>query len=148
MKWRVYAVRNVAPCPPQIVQLTLKLFALWKYDCYSARLAVFKLCASLRRSCGGHFCASSSNCGFPQRVGIAGAGADGEETVGETTSQDGDVLVSGGAPFETHLWRARLAIQRATNAMLAAYEVRTLILNISVHGGSCFRVLLNQSRGT
>ena len=43
-------------------------------------------------------------------------------------SQDGDVLVSGGAPFETHLWRARLAIQRATNAMLEAYEVCSLLL--------------------
>lgn len=56
----------------------------------------------------------------------AGAGgAEGGEASGEA-SQDGggDVLVSEGAPFETHLWRARLAIQRATNAMLAAYEVR------------------------
>lgn len=51
----------------------------------------------------------------------AGAGVEGEE--GEAGSSDGEVLVSGGAPFETHLWRARQAIQLATDAMLAAYEV-------------------------
>lgn len=55
--------------------------------------------------------------------GAGAGGAEGEEAGGEAASQDGEVLVSEGAPFETHLWRARLAIQRATNAMLAAYEV-------------------------
>lgn len=51
-------------------------------------------------------------------------GAEGEEAGGEATpAEGGEVLVSEGAPFETHLWRARLAIQRATNAMLAAFEV-------------------------
>ena len=63
-----------------------------------------------------------------QRGRWSGAGADGEEGSGDVVSQDGDVLVSGGAPFETHLWRARLAIQRATNAMLEAYEVCSLLL--------------------
>lgn len=57
--------------------------------------------------------------------GTAGAGGEGEE--GEAGSSDGEVLVSGGAPFETHLWRARQAIQLATDAMLAAYEVSTLL---------------------
>lgn len=51
-------------------------------------------------------------------------GTEGEEAGGEATpAEGGEVLVSEGAPFETHLWRARLAIQRATNAMLAAFEV-------------------------
>lgn len=58
-----------------------------------------------------------------QRAWSAGAGAEGEEGSADVVSQDGEVLVSEGAPFETHLWRARLAIQRATNAMLQAYEV-------------------------
>lgn len=58
---------------------------------------------------------------------LSGAGAEGEEGGGDVASQDGDVLVSGGAPFETHLWRARLAIQRATNAMLEAYELNYLL---------------------
>lgn len=74
-------------------------------------------------------------------LGYTGDAAEGEESGSggkggagrEMTSLDGDVLLSGGAPFETHLWRARLAIQRATNAMLAAYEVRS-----SSHGPVAF----------
>ncbi|CAM9681435.1 unnamed protein product [Scytosiphon promiscuus] len=61
---------------------------------------------------------------------LSGAeGAESEEAGGESASAtgDGDAPVSEGAPFETSLWRARLAIQRATNAMLAAYELNYLL---------------------
>ncbi|CAM9370297.1 unnamed protein product, partial [Hapterophycus canaliculatus] len=52
----------------------------------------------------------------------------GQEAGGEGASAaDGGAVVSEGAPFETSLWRARLAIQRATNAMLAAYELNYLL---------------------
>lgn len=59
-----------------------------------------------------------------RRMLIYTTGAQGAGEEGESGPLDGDVMVSGGAPFETQLWRARLAIQRATSAMLAAYEVK------------------------
>ncbi|CAM9503076.1 unnamed protein product [Choristocarpus tenellus] len=43
------------------------------------------------------------------------------------TQAEGEAMVSSGAPFETHLWRARVAIQKASNAMLAAFELNYLL---------------------